>query len=196
MKSSRAYTMRSRADAVEGNRQRIVRAMFELAESKGIPETSLADVAAAAGVSVQTILRQYGSREGLIDASIQYGAQRVARERAAPAGDVNAAMKALLDHYEERGRSTLRMLTQESAYPQVAAITRLGRNAHRKWVAGVFEPYIGSDERLIDLLVVATDVYAWKLLRLDRGLPRRETEERMRDLVSAVLSSAGGKGGR
>ncbi|WP_171042493.1 TetR/AcrR family transcriptional regulator [Sinomonas gamaensis] len=188
--------MRSRADAVEGNRQRIVRAMFDLAESKGIPETSLGDVAAAAGVSVQTILRQYGSREGLIEAAIQYGSQRVVQERAAPVGDVGAAVRVVVDHYEERGRSTLRMLTQESTYPQVAAVTQVGRDVHRKWVADVFEPYIGADERLIDLLVVATDVYTWKLLRLDRGLPRTETEERMRALVSAVLSSADGEGGR
>jgi AcrR family transcriptional regulator len=170
--------------------------MFDLAESKGIPETSLGDVAAAAEVSVQTILRQYGSRQGLIDAAIQYGTQRVAQERSAPVGDVGAAVRVLLDHYEDRGRSILRMLTQESTYPQLAAITQIGRDAHRKWVADVFEPYIDADERLTDLLVVATDVYAWKLLRLDRGLPRIETEERMRALVSAVLSTADSKGGR
>ena len=52
MKSTRSYTMRFRARAVEENRLRIVGAMFDLAESQGIPETSLQDVASAAAVSV------------------------------------------------------------------------------------------------------------------------------------------------
>ena len=97
-------------------------------------------------------------------------------------------MTTLVDHYEHRGRSTLRMLTQESAYPQVAVITRIGRDSHRRWLTHVFEPYIRGDERLVDLLVVPTDVYTWKILRLDRGLSRTDTQERMSALVRAVLA--------
>jgi hypothetical protein len=41
-----------------------------------------------------------------------------------------------------------------------------------------------------DLLVVATDVYTWALLRRDRGLSRDHTEARMLRLVEAVLSGA------
>jgi hypothetical protein len=37
-------------------------------------------------------------------------------------------------------------------------------------------------------LVVATDVYTWKLLRRDRRLGRQRTEERIRRLVDAVLT--------
>jgi hypothetical protein len=43
-------------------------------------------------------------------------------------------------------------------------------------------------DEAIDLLVVATDVYTWKLLRHDRGLSRSATQERMRALVDAVLA--------
>jgi hypothetical protein len=64
---------------------------------------------------------------------------------------------------------------------------------HRAWVAEVFAGALdgldpaGRDE-LVDLLVVATDVYAWKLLRRDRGLSRAQTEHRIHTLVSAVLA--------
>jgi hypothetical protein len=38
---------------------------------------------------------------------------------------------------------------------------------------------------------VATDVYTWKLLRIDRGHSRAVTERRMHELVDAVLASTG-----
>jgi len=43
-------------------------------------------------------------------------------------------------------------------------------------------------EELTDLLVVATDVYTWKLLRRDRGLDRPTAEARVRHLIVAVLA--------
>ena len=43
--------------------------------------------------------------------------------------------------------------------------------------------------RLVDLLVVATDVYTWKLLRRDRRLSVARTRERMEALVRAVLAA-------
>ena len=46
-----------------------------------------------------------------------------------------------------------------------------------------------DDEALLDLLVVATDVYTWKLLRIDRGHSRAVTERRLHDLVDAVLAA-------
>jgi len=42
--------------------------------------------------------------------------------------------------------------------------------------------------RLIDALVVATDVYAWKLLRRDRGLSVDEVRDRMLLMTSALLA--------
>jgi hypothetical protein len=45
-----------------------------------------------------------------------------------------------------------------------------------------------ADER-VDLLVVATDVYTWKLLRRDRGLDRANAEHRVHTLICAVLAT-------
>ena len=64
---------------------------------------------------------------------------------------------------------------------------------HRGWVVEVFDPFLptGADARseAIDLLVVTTDVYTWKLMRRDRGLSRSQTEHRINALVSAVLAA-------
>ena len=67
-----------------------------------------------------------------------------------------------------------------------------GRAVHRRWVREVFGPLLppaGPDrDEVLDLLVVATDVYTWKLLRRDRGLSAPRTRARTEALVRAVLT--------
>jgi len=194
MKMKRSYTMGARAQAVEETRQRILDALFLLSATRMFPDISLDDIATEAGVSVQTVLRQYGSRASLIETYTRYAIDRVAEERTTPVGDVAAALRVLLDHYELRGDTAMLMLAQEKSDPQVGIITEQGRQMHRGWVANVFAPFAEPHDALIDLLVVATDVYTWKLLRRDRGLSRGQTEQRMNELVTAVLATTGKKG--
>ena len=188
MKTTRTYTMSARARAVEQTRTRILDAVVSLSGQRRLAAISLDDVATLAGVSVQTVLRQFGSRAGLIDAATAYVNDAVVRERRAPAGDLDDAIRTLVDHYEARGTFALLLLSQETEDPQVQTVTAEGKRLHRAWVEEVFAP-LGPDEELVDLLVVATDVYTWKLLRLDRGLSRRQTEERMKTLVRALCGT-------
>jgi hypothetical protein len=74
------------------------------------------------------------------------------------------------------------MLAQEERIPALRPLAARGRAEHREWVARMFAP----GDRL-DVAVVATDVYTWKLLRRDRGLSRRATAAAMRALLSAAL---------
>jgi AcrR family transcriptional regulator len=189
MATTRSYTMGARARSVEETRHRILDALATLAGERRIASISLDDVASSAGVSVQTVLRQFGSRAALLEAVAAHVQDAVTRERSTPAGDVDEAVRVVVDHYEARGPSVLLLLAQEDEDPLVAAATTRGKRVHRDWVEEVFAPY-RPDEEQVDLLVVATDVYAWKLLRLDRGLTRRRTEERMNSLVRAVLAGA------
>lgn len=188
MKAKRSYTMGARARSVEDTRLRILDAIIDLSARRVLSEISLDDVAAGAGVSVQTVLRQFGTRDGLIEAAMERATSAVGEERRAPDGDIDAALRILLDHYELRGEAVLLMLAQEDRDPHMAKITETGRRMHRAWVTDVFAPYDG-DEQTIDLLVVATDVYTWKLLRRDRGLSRALTERRMKNLVTSVLAA-------
>jgi AcrR family transcriptional regulator len=191
MNTPRGYTMTTRARSVEETRSRILRACVDLAGERLLTEVGLDAIAGRAEVSVQTVLRHFGSRAGLFEAAIGYARTEVAAEREAPVGDVEAALTSLVDHYERRGRAVLLLLGQESTDELIARITEHGRRYHREWVATVFAPFgAGTDEELTDLLVVATDLYTWKLLRLDRGLSRARTLDRMSTLVAAVLAAA------
>jgi AcrR family transcriptional regulator len=191
MNTTRPYSMTTRARAVEETRARIIDACVGLHGERPVTEIALDDIAARAEVSVQTVLRHFGSRAGLEEASLASAQQAVADERRTPVGDVAAAVHVLVDHYERRGDMALLMLAQEGHQELMRRITEQGKAMHRAWVAEVFAPFIaaaGDAEALTDLLVVATDVYAWKLLRRDRGLSRERTESRLRRLVEALLA--------
>jgi AcrR family transcriptional regulator len=191
MRTTRTYTMTARARSVAQTRHRILDACAALHVERPSSENSLDDVAGRAGCSVQTVLRHFGSRAVLVEASIAHAAEAVREERAAPAGDVDTAIRVLVDHYEARGDGVLVLLAQERTEPLARRITDQGRRLHRRWVEEVFAPFLRDHhdaEGLVDLLVVATDVYAWKLLRRDRGLSRNSTEARLRHLVGALLA--------
>lgn len=189
MKTTRTYTMTTRAEAAEATRRRIVEAAVALASERPFAEITLDAVAERAGVSVKTVLRQCGSKDGLITAAMDSAMREVEDERRTPPGDVEAAVRSVVDHYERRGRTALLMLAQEDHDDLARKATDRGKDMHRAWVRDAFSPAT-EDESLLDLLVVATDVYAWKLLRLDRGHTRAVTERRMHDLVDALLRTS------
>ena len=194
MNSTRPYTMRARARSTELTRRRILAATIGLGGDRPLAEISLGAVAEGAHVSVQTVLRHFGSRDRLLEAAFEQARTEVEEERRAPAGDVAEAVRVVVDHYERRGDGVLVLLAQEHSHELARRITEHGRGLHRRWVTEVFSPQVaaaGDPDTLTDLLVVATDVYTWKLLRRDRGLSRQQTEHRIRHLVSAALTGAG-----
>lgn len=192
MKTTRPYVMRARAAAAEETRLRILRAVIDATSDQPIASIALADVAERADVSVQTVLRQFGNRDGLLDAATDLAAKEIVEERATPPGDVEGAVQVLFDHYEARGDGAIQLLAQESWDERASRITDTGRALHRRWVEDAFAPLIADRadaerSELIDLLVVATDVYTWKLLRRDRGLSRTAAQRRVLRMINSIL---------
>jgi len=182
--------MTARARATDQTRRRILQAFVDEHMERLVGDIALADVASRAGVSVQTVLRHFGNRAALVDQALSFAQQAVVERRRTPVGDLTGAVRTIVEHYEQDGDRVLLMLAQEGTEPLMARITTEGKRLHRDWVREVFAPYLPADEpsdEVVDLLVVATDVYAWKLLRRDRRLARTETEDRMTRLVRAVL---------
>lgn len=191
MKSTRAYTMRVRADRVQQTRERILDAVVSLAGDRPLARCTLPAIAERAGVSVQTVLRAYGTRDDLFAAARERATAHVLAERRIDPDDVPATVAALVDHYEARGDGVLLLVGQERWEPLAAEITAGGRRLHREWVARTFAHTLGRlpvdrRERAVDLLVAATDLSVWKLWRRDAGRTRDETLERMLALVASV----------
>lgn len=197
MKVSRPYRMRARADAAAETGRRIVDAMFGLLRDERLDAISVRAIAARAGVTVQTVLRRFGSKEGAFVAAVEQArAQILAQRGTTPAGNPMAAVTNLFDHYERWGRTVLRLLEQEERAPQIRAIVLEGRRTHAEWVARVFAPELsglrgGARARRHTQLVAVTDVYVWKLLCHDLGVPRADAEEMVLGMTRALCAWRG-----
>lgn len=187
--------MGARGEAVAATRGRILEAGRALGVEDLNLDPTLEDVARRAGVSVQTVLRHFGSREALLAAVTDHASRRVELERRPAGTDAASAVAVVLEHYEQLGDFSLALLARESADPRSAEIAALGKAMHRRWVEDSFAAELPHEaaarEALVDLLVVATDVYAWKLLRRDRGHSAPVVRERMLAMVQALLATAG-----
>lgn len=193
MKESRQYTMRTRAAKAEQTKERIRAAAVLFLKRRLRSDIRLEDVASHAGVTVQTVLRVFGSKAELFQAALDDLLEEMRNDLAqAEPGDVEAAVRTWFDHYEEFGDVVIANLADEHD-PAVASIVRIGRQRHRERVAAVLEPRLsrleGAErERLVDALVCATDVYTWKLLRRDMRRPRAKAEATMAFTIEALLS--------
>jgi AcrR family transcriptional regulator len=190
--NKRAYSMEKRARQADATRQRILEAAQTLFadESSGF---TLEGVAAAAGTSVQTVLRAFGSREGLIVAAV--GTFRDDHRSFERASSPRQAVAQIFDDYEEIGDRVIRTLAEEHRVAGFAEVVRLGRANHRIWVETVFAAELRrhrgrSREDVLAALLVSLDVYVWKVLRRDLGLDRPAAEAAMVRLVDGALGIA------
>jgi len=186
---TRPYRMAQRAEAFAETRRAILDAAIEI----GDPRTPLSAVAAKAGVSERTVLRHFGSRDGLVAAAIEEGTARDEAERfAAPAGDVAGAVACLVAHYETAGDRILRLLAEEGADGEVDRLLAGGRAIHWRWVEEKLGPLLADQNRSarhrrLTQLAAVCDIYTWKLMRRDGRLGRADTERSIRELVEAVV---------
>jgi AcrR family transcriptional regulator len=195
--------MQERQRAVDRNREAILRAAYELWLARPYDEVTLDDVAASAGVSRQTVHRQFGSKEDLMVAVTDWrGPREDAADSQVDPGDVDGAVRHIVDRHEEMGDAVARFLAMEGRIEAVDRLLGHGRHAHRRWIERVFAPYLddvgdGREEAVL-ALYAATDVMVWKLLRRDFGRSRAECEAAMVRLVRGVLrgrAAAGPEGG-
>lgn len=191
MKTTRTYTMRVRAEQAEQTRDRILESTIALGTERPLALCTLPAIADRAGVSVQTVLRVFGSRDGLLDATLERSRAEVLAERPADPHDRRATITALVDHYEARGDGVLLLLGQETWEPFAARVTSGGKELHRDWVEAAFADVLASVPResrteAVDLLVAATDLSVWKIWRRDLGRSRDETIDRMLRLAASV----------
>lgn len=187
----RAYDMTRRAASTAETAERIAEATERLLAERPVAAVTLQAIAEQASVTVQTVLRHMGSREGCFAAvTARVTARVVAQRGQTPAGDVEAALAALHEHYEAEGRLVLNLLGQETTEALAREAAEAGRAYHRAWVERCFGPRLPArdHEQVVDALVAATDLYVWKLLRLDLGRSSEATARTMRRLVEAVLT--------
>lgn len=191
--SKRPYRMTARAAAAEQTGQRLIAAMQALFAERPYAQITLEAVAERAGVTLQTLLRRFGSKAGLLAAAAADGAARIEAQRhdAVP-GDLGQCVANLFDHYEAWGDVSLRLLAQEGL-EEIAPLTEQGRATHAAWVERVFAAELArhrgrSRQVRRAQLIAVCDVTMWKLLRRDLQQSRADAQKAVLGLLTALCA--------
>jgi AcrR family transcriptional regulator len=190
----RPYLQFARQKQTDSNTARIVEAAISIVGSaRRLSEITLEGIAAQSGLTVRTVLRRFGSRDGVLQAAFSRLSEKLKRDRpSTPPGNIAAALGSLLHQYEENGDLIIKALDQEHELPLLHQLMEYGRAQHRGWIIEVFAPYltrlprVHREQRIIDLYA-ATDVYLWKLFRRDLRIGKKATAEAFRHLVSGLV---------
>jgi AcrR family transcriptional regulator len=192
--TKRRYVMTARAAKTEETRARIRMSAIHLYQERAaIEDFTLEDVAQRARVAVRTVLRAWRSKEELVYAALDsIVEQRVVPQRTPP-GDVAAAVCAFFDVYESIGDLVIQRLNDERHRPALKPALDQGRANHREAVNTAFTPHLdrlrGTPRaQLLTILVIATDVYVWKLLRRDMALTRAASEAIVVRIINGVIA--------
>lgn len=190
--ATRRYRMGARREAVARTRERILAAAHELWVTERYDGITMEQVADTAGVSRQTVYRHFGSKQELVLAAAEWAHLHEEEARRVDPGDVEGAVRRLVERYEQMGDANVRALELEGYVPEMRTVLDGARRSHRGWIEGVFSEYLAplspeQREEAVLALWAANDVMVWKLLRRDLGRSVPETEAVLRRLTEGVL---------
>ncbi len=194
VKQTRRYDSSGRRKHARDTREAIVRSARELFLRDGYAATTVAAIAAAAGVSVETIYKAFGGKPGLVRAIVERALagegpepaeQRsdLIRETERDARKIVAAWGEFTAEIGPRVMPILRLAREAAATdPEMAAaleqinaerLERMAFNARRLHAAGHLRPDV-SARQAADILWTCSSAELYELLVLRRGwTPRR-----------------------
>ncbi len=190
--------MDSRAAAAQRTREAILDATEALVAERPFEDITIGDVAAAAGVSQQTVANHFGTKERLILVGIQerVGPRIEAHRAQVRVGDLESIVDLVVTDYEVTGSGTLRLLAAADRFPAMAESVAYGRTFHHGWTRHVLAPQLermpeAARDDTARLLAVVLDVRTWAQLRHDDGRTVEETKRDLRRMLEALLHEAG-----
>jgi AcrR family transcriptional regulator len=192
MGAARGYVKVARAEAEEHTREALLAAADDAFLSGPWGEASLEAIARAAGVTKQTLLRHFGSKDRLLEQVLMRSVGQVEKQRlSAPTNDIAGAVDNLLEHYETRGGRAMRSSNLDMD-GSLADFGRRARQFHYDWVELAFGGWLtaaGLSERrrLRAALIAVCDVQAWWILTHDLELSRSEVRATLILAINRLL---------
>ncbi len=197
--SPRAYSMDTRAAAVQARRTQIVTEAIELFGERTAAATTMDDIARAAGVAPATLYRHFGDFDALAQACAETAfdiAEIPTPEVAvAPFAHLPSLGEKLMRFIEidchcfERARTWLAAERRERHLPAFDRTVNREEAALAAIVTGLLEP-VGADATTKAVVTTLVDFPFWESLR-QAGVPTSQIPDLMFDLVSDQLRRAG-----
>jgi AcrR family transcriptional regulator len=185
--------MTARAESAERTGERIIDAMLRRYAETPYDRIRLEEVAADAEVTVQTVIRRFGSKHGLLAATVEREFTRLAADRAAAMGDdPESTLHSLVRYYEAYGTLILKLYAEAHQAPGVPELAARGRAYHVDWCRQAFSGTWGRGEeatrqRRLAQVVAICDATTWRILRFDGDLSPEQTEKALLELLLPLL---------
>ena len=107
---TREYKQVERAKAQERTREALIEAASDEFFAGNWLKSSLDSLSSKAGVTRQTLLRHFGSKDGLLMQALMRSASQVRDQRwSTSTTDISGAVENVIDHYEEWGERSVRI---------------------------------------------------------------------------------------
>jgi AcrR family transcriptional regulator len=190
----RPYKKVARAQAQARTQEALLDAATEEFFEGDWPTASLESLAAKAGVTKQTLLRNFGSKDGLLLSALASAGMQARDQRwDAPVGDIAGIVENLLEHYEAWGERSMRLGAWQNGPPLLALISQGARQFHYDWIEYAFAPQLDdlsgkARARRRATLIALCDVQTWWIWSHDLGLPRAEVHRLLTGLIEHAIS--------
>jgi len=192
--ATRAYVMKARAEAAAATKARILQSACELLVTRSFEDMTIESIAAKAFTTSRTVLRIFGSKEELFAQALhslgEFGLKPIVGTT------IDDLLSGAYDFYERVGDTVVRWLADEPRVPAMHEHLEIGRKHLRSWVSKAFERELSRFEastrrQVFDALIIAFDVYTWKLLRRDFRLSRRAAQATTKRIVLGLIGGDG-----
>jgi AcrR family transcriptional regulator len=190
---TRPYNQVARAEGQQRTRDELLDAADHELFTGRWEDASIESMAISAGVTKQTLLRHFGSKDGLLEEALLRASNLVRDQRlAAPSGDVSGAVDNLLDHYEQWGERALRIGATDVATKAIAELGERARQFHYDWVEHAFGPLLDqfagkARARRRAALIALCDVNTWWLFSHDLEMPRAEVRATLIQAINVLI---------
>lgn len=170
----------------------MIQSAFDLWAEGGFEAVTLQGVADRSEVSLKTVVRHFGTKEGLFTACLAVSVAREEGAREVEPGDVAGVVAILAERYEALAETTVRNAEIEFRYPIMAEWVARSRASHAAWLARAFAPWLPAEgaERTRRLMALywATEIRSWWAVRHAFGHDRPTAEAVMRTTLDALVA--------
>ena len=188
--STRSYVMKARAEAAAATKARILESCRLLLVTYSFEDMTVDAIAAGANTTTRTVLRIFGSKEELFAQALHslgdFGIKPTVSK------DLDDLVSGAYEFYEKIGDTVVRWLADEARLPAMHEHLETGRKHLRAWVSKAFAAKLDKLEgtnrkELLDALIVAFDVYTWKLLRRDFRLSGKAAQATTKRMITGLI---------
>lgn len=194
---TRAYRMGARAESAQRTREQVLDAAAECFGEQDYDAVSLKDIAARAGVGLQTVVRTAGSKEALFGlVAERFLTATMEGFDLTRLHTWQDGLAHLMTFYETFGDRTMRVITQEHRVPLVREYTQRSRALQAAWIqlhhGSAFEGLSENDrKRRMAMVLTLTGARTWYALRRDYGLSAEDAHRSIAEQLQALLDDIG-----